>query len=173
MNIDRNTDQCWSKGIHFIFFISFCSCPHYLTKVGFFTCLLLLFLIKDIIGFLLLCGDRLNNQSCFYLQHIKLFKWTSQMLRHKECITESGNLSSPTARVFFVLWGPKSLKICLWWVLMLQRQVICRLELQGLPTEWKSYLILSLLDPVSSRDFTFLRVHWVIWCVWQPKKTSR
>lgn len=140
MSIDRNTDQCWSQGIHFVFSSFLCWCPHYLKKVGFLICFLLLFLIKDIIGFLLLCGDRLNNQSCFCLQHTKLFELMLQMLRDKDCITESGNLSSPTARMFFVLWGPKSVKTCLWWVLMLQRQVICRLGLQGLPTEWKKLL---------------------------------
>lgn len=39
MSIDRNTNQCWSQEIHFGFFSFLCWCPHYLKKVGFFTCL--------------------------------------------------------------------------------------------------------------------------------------
>lgn len=89
MNISRNTKKRWSQGIHWHSFTLIFISPSLLVLTlsdksgGFFTWVFFItffFLVKDIIGFLLHCGERLNTQSCFYLQHIKLFKLTLQML---------------------------------------------------------------------------------------------
>lgn len=87
MNMSRNTELCWSQGIYWHpftlnFFSLFSVGAHIIWQKWVFTWVfwLLFFLIKDIIGFLLLCGERLNNPGCLYLQHIILFKLTLQML---------------------------------------------------------------------------------------------